>query len=198
MDTWHIKWPRGKCACVHNSCVCLYLCVCILTDLVCVCVLQALGSQQRVWILPCPPLQWPRHGLMVSLILPLKWMTSAPPTCTRVVAQCLPPCVPTPPYPFSCNGWIVDLPSYPSLAWHSLAQQYIRGQQQCSSQYTPLPLRLAAWSVRSTYSPHHSGNRAEIVMTTALHDCAPLKVLGSFKMQYILQNINSSMCNAVL
>lgn len=131
MDTWHIKWPRGKCFWVHNSCLNLCMCVHINRLHACVCALQALGSQQQLRILPCPPLQWPRHGLMVSLILPLKWMTSAPPTCARVATRCpVPhptPHVTTPPYPLSCNGWIVSLPSYPSLAWHSIAQWDIRG-----------------------------------------------------------------------
>lgn len=58
-----------------------------------------------------------------------------------------PPCAPTPPCPLCCNGWIVALPSYPFLVWHSLAQHDIRGQQECFCEYSLLSLSLAASSV---------------------------------------------------
>lgn len=102
------------------------------------CVPQAPGSQQRVWILPCPPLQWPRHGLMVSLILPLKWMTSAPPTCAIAVAQSL---ISTPyptPNPLSCDGWIVGLDSGSAIL--GLAQTDSVGYQRPERTLLPVPI----------------------------------------------------------
>ena len=138
---------RKVCLCARQPCTPPSVCMCVRvnTRRACVCCCGSLVAQQRVWVLPRPPLQWPRHGLMVSLILPLKWMTSAPPTCARVAAWCpasspTTPCVPTPPYALSCNGWIAGLPSYPSMAWHSVATAGYQRPADGSRQWTPLPI----------------------------------------------------------